>query len=100
MGQDAAQNFLFYGIILIGIIFILIWSMNRMSCNEKYSTYGVMENAARTGMSYLDAYEQQDYYLKYPYIYPSSNSYITRWYANRNLLDKSRYDLGDQPYLY
>lgn len=37
----------------------------------------------RTGRTYLDAYEQQDYYRKYPYVYPTPHTYITNWYAAR-----------------
>jgi len=43
----------------------------------------------RTGYNYLDAYEQQDYYMKYPYIYPTPVSYTTAWYAGRRAEDRS-----------
>ena len=38
----------------------------------------------RTGMNYLDVYDQQSYYDEYPYGYPNPESYTTAWFNLRN----------------
>ena len=51
---------------------------------ENYSPYRRTGGCLpRTGYNYLDAYEQEDYYRNYPYIYPTPTNYIRTLYAER-----------------
>jgi len=71
---------------LLVIVIFVLWSSSR---NENFSPYrGTSSCPPRTGYTYLDAYEQGDYYKNYPYIYPTPSSYITEWY------DLKRKELG------
>ena len=94
MVQDQSQKFFFWGIMVIVGVFILAWLLHRKhgycqnqcwECDEKesYSPYRQTGGCSRTGNTYLDAYKQEDYYQKYPYIYPTPTSYTRAWYANR-----------------
>lgn len=103
MRQDPAQNFLLWGILLILTIIVVMWlfrgcesSRSRYrNSTEGYSPYRRTGGCPpRTGWTYLDAYEQEDYYRKYPYIYPTPTSYTRAWYKlrrkNANLLEQER----------
>nr|QBK86532.1 MAG: hypothetical protein LCMAC102_03270 [Marseillevirus LCMAC102] len=88
MAQDQSQKFLF--LVLISA-FIFVWFL-RCKCqnNETYSPYRRTGGCPpRTGHNYLDAYEQEDYYRKYPYVYPTPQSYTTALYAGRRQLNRS-----------
>lgn len=77
MIQTTSLTVIIILIILILIVFIF-WNNSK---NEKFSPYRGTNNCPpRTGYTYLDAYEQEDYYKNYPYIYPTPSSYTTEWY--------------------
>lgn len=68
-------------ILLIFILIVIILIVWNNSKNERFSPYrGTGNCPPRTGYTYLDSYEQEDYYKNYPYIYPTPNSYTTEWY--------------------
>jgi len=93
MAQDQAQNFFIWGIVVISLAFIFLWYLGRRcdyckndcrKCKEDFSPFRRTGGCPpRTGWTYLDEYEQEQYYKQYPYIYPTPTSYTRRWYANR-----------------
>ena len=93
MKEDTNQKFFLSGILIILGVIILIWLLRRKcdyckngcwKCKEGYSPYRRTGDCPpRSGWTYLDAYEQEDYYKKYPYIYPTPTNYWKEWYANR-----------------
>lgn len=98
MKQDPNQKFLLWGIFLIVGVFVLTWILG--CAREGYSPYRRTGGCSpRTGWTYLDAYEQQDYYRKYPYVYPTPVSYTTAWYAGRRAMDENRMMRKDQTLL-
>lgn len=55
-----------------------------------------------TGWNYLDAYEDQEYYRKYPYIYPTPTNYIRALFKGRraqNKFQEKQYKKTVQEYL-
>ncbi|MDX1472410.1 MAG: hypothetical protein R3213_13000, partial [Flavobacteriaceae bacterium] len=92
MAQDISQRFFLWGIFLILGVFVLMWLLQRRcdyckeTCNQKedYSPYRRTGGCPpRTGNTYLDAYEQEEYYRKYPYIYPTPTNYVRALYGNK-----------------
>ena len=95
MTQNISQNFFLWSILIIAGVYIMIWLIKRRSdfckndcwkCNDKedYSPYRDTGGCpSRTGWTYLDSYAQEDFYRKYPYIYPTPTNYVRDWYANR-----------------
>lgn len=68
-------------ILIIFLLLVIIFIFWKTSQNEKFSPYrGTGSCPPRTGYTYLDVYEQGDYYKNYPYIYPTPRSYTTNWY--------------------
>lgn len=99
MNQTISQKFLLWGIFLvIGIIAIVWliknrydWCSNKCWECENYSPFRrTGECPPRTGYTYLDAYEQEQYYKQYPYVYPTPYSYTTAWYKGRRAEDRFR----------
>ena len=90
MKQDSSQKFLLWGISIILAIVVLGYLRKQKITNEAYMPFRRTGGCPpRTGFSYLDAYEQQDYYRKHPWIYPTPVSYTTAWYNNRRKLNES-----------
>lgn len=103
MAQDQSQKFFLWGILLVVGVFIFVWLLNRRSlycqnqcwkCDENSSSkegYSPYRNtggcSSRTGWTYLDRYDQEDFYRKYPYVYPTPTNYVRQWYANRRAND-------------
>lgn len=104
MPQDTSQKFFLWGIFLIAGVCILMWLLQRRcyycqnkcyECDddfeklkehgrESFSPYRRTGGCPpRTGYNYLDAYEQEDYYQKYPYIYPTPTNYVRALYTKR-----------------
>ena len=85
-----------YGLVLIAVVIILGWFLWRKcdlcpsKCQDEIEGF-MPYRCGRTGMNYLDAYYQQDYYKEYPYGYPNPDSYTTAWYTLRNMFDRHRY---------
>lgn len=89
MKQDKTQQFLLVGVCLILLVFVLTWVLG--CSREGYSPFRRTGGCPpRTGWNYLDAYEQGDYYNKYPYVYPTPVSYTTAWYAGRRAMNQDR----------
>ena len=69
----------FFGVLCV------VWGLKKFTDTkntESYSPYrGTGGCGYKTGYNYLDVYDQQDYYTKYPYIYPTPLSYTTAWYG-------------------
>lgn len=76
-------------VILCACLIVVLYTSNT---KENYSIYKSYSNnfpglcGYRTGKNYLDVYEQQDYYSKYPYMYPTPNTFTTKWYELRRQL--------------
>ena len=87
MAQNQTQMYLLIGLLLIVSVYILMWlaNNNRLQCSpEGYMPYRNTGNCPpRTGYNYLDAYEQSDYYKKYPYVYPTPPSYTRNIFKYR-----------------
>lgn len=95
MAQNLSQRFFLWGIFIILGIYILVWLIQQKiydcknkcwECDKKegYSPYRRTGGCpARTGWTYLDSYAQEDFYRKYPFIYPTPTNYYRDWYANR-----------------
>ncbi len=73
------------GIVLLVIILLAVWFFC-FKRRENFMPY----RCGRTGMNYLDVYEQESYYDEYPYGYPTPESYTTAWYNLRNKYDPRR----------
>ena len=77
--QTKTQKYLLWAM----AIALGIWLIMSVT-TEKYSPFRRTGGCPpRTGYNYLDAYEQEQYYLQYPYVYPTPQSYVTAWYADR-----------------
>ena len=97
MAQDRSQKFFLWGIFLVLGVCVLMWLLQRKcdycqnkcyECDDKdvetYSPYRRTGGCPpRTGWNYLDAYEQEDYYKNYPYIYPTPTNYTRALYKGR-----------------
>lgn len=101
MAQDASQRFFLWGIFLILGVCILMWILQKRceycqnkcyECDDRESESEVEDFSPyrrtggcppRTGWNYLDAYEQEDYYQNYPYIYPTPTNYTRSLYTGR-----------------
>ncbi|MFW9930722.1 MAG: hypothetical protein ACFFD1_15135 [Candidatus Thorarchaeota archaeon] len=74
------------------IIFIIV-VISICLFQEKLEYFSPYRNTGgctpRTGYNYLDAYLQEDYYQKYPYIYPTPQTYTTLWYAQQRKQNKA-----------
>lgn len=82
------NSVMIWGIIILGIALALIWYLwNACPSREGFNPY----RCGRTGMNYLDVYEQEDYYRENPYGYPNPESYTTAWFQLRNIYDPRRY---------
>jgi hypothetical protein len=122
MNRESTQTSFLLGMAVIVSLFILTWwiAQKRYDCQnrcwecddsgplnrnkEGYSPYrntGGCPNS--TGWTYQDSYDQEDWYRKYPYIYPTPTNYYRDWYANRransryleSLRKKMESELGD-----
>lgn len=88
------QNVQVWGVVLL--VVVLVWFIWRQcfafsskggSQREEFMPY----RCGRTGMNYLDVYEQESYYDENPYGYPNPESYTTAWFNLRNAYDPERY---------
>ena len=69
-----------YVIIFVVIVIVILLCMYKNG-HENYSPYRHTGGCPpRTGYNYLDQYEQEDYYKKYPYLYPTPQNYIKNMY--------------------
>ena len=99
MAQNKSREFFFWGIFLIVAVFVMMAMLKKKcdyckSSSESYSPYkGMGSYIPKTGYNYLDVYEQEDYYKKHPFIYPTPLSYTTSWYKGRNKFDHQLYNL-------
>ena len=55
---------------------------------ERYSPYRGTGGCPSSSWEYHREYDSQDYYKKYPYIYPTPPNYIKAWYSGRRANDK------------
>ena len=81
-----------WGVVLLVVVLLLAWFMWRECelCGAKREEF-MPYRCGRTGMNYLDVYEQQSYYNENPYGYPNPESYTTAWFNLRNAYDPERY---------
>lgn len=90
--MDSTQKFFIWGIIIIFAIFVIYrFAKGKCLCSnqEGFSPYRRTGGCpVRTGWNYLDAYEDQEYYRKYPYIYPTPTNYIRDLYKGRRAQNK------------
>jgi len=66
-------------IVIISVVIICIYISKNQ---EMYSPYRSQKNCFRTGYNYLDAYTQNDFYKKYPRIYPNPPNYYKQLYKH------------------
>jgi len=79
-----------WGVILLVIALVLVWFMWNLCPTKTIEGYNPYR-CGRTGLNYLDVYEQEDYYKENPYGYPNPESYTTAWFQLRRLYDPRRY---------
>jgi len=78
-----------WGIVLVVVVLLLAWFL-WSSCSAKREGFNPYR-CGRTGMNYLDVYDQEDYYAENPYGYPNPESYTTAWFQLRNIYDPRKY---------
>lgn len=70
-------------ITLVSLLIIVVVYLS--SCSQEQENYnhyrGTGNCTFETGRRYLDAYDMQDLYRKFPYVYPTPLSYTKAWYA-------------------
>lgn len=84
------MNELLICLVIVVIIAILYYYYSPRRMSELYHIGRQSKSTMcppRTGMNYLDVYEQQDYYKNNPQIYPTPQTYTTLWYKARNIYD-------------
>ena len=79
----------FYFLVVIGSSIVLILYLMKLPFQEKYSPYRYTAGCptAVRWESHKE-YDNEDYYKKYPYIYPTPTNYVKAWYAGMRANNK------------
>lgn len=87
---EKSNIFQWFTVIAIGFgVIVLILYLMEPSSQEKYSPYRYTTGCpSAVRWEYHKEYDNEDYYKKYPYIYPTPTNYVKAWYAGMRANNK------------
>lgn len=96
------QNLMWILVLVFVASILIIWTQRSVQRQDDEEGFLPFRHTGacppRTGYNYLDAYEQEQYYKKFPYIYPTPQTYVTDWFKlhreEDDFMMKQRLDHG------